>query len=183
MWLKSLPALPVLSCLFLTSAALRLAEFDFMAFAQGETGATQAASEQCAMPPDALGRALSEREARVRAQELILMEREAAVALSLEMIDSRLAGLTAAEETLRKTLSLADKAAEKDIERLVSLYESMRPKDAAPLFEAMDPPFAAGFLGRMRADAAAAVLGGMDPQRAYALSVILAGRNANVPTD
>jgi flagellar motility protein MotE (MotC chaperone) len=47
----------------------------------------------------------------------------------------------------------------------------------------MDPGFAAGFLGRMRPDAAAAVLAGMDPAAAYAISAIIAGRNARAPTD
>jgi flagellar motility protein MotE (MotC chaperone) len=45
----------------------------------------------------------------------------------------------------------------------------------------MDPKFAAGFLGRMRADSAAAIMAGMAPDAAYLVSVILAGRNADVP--
>jgi hypothetical protein len=45
----------------------------------------------------------------------------------------------------------------------------------------MDPEFAAGFLGRMRPDAAGAVMAGLSAEKAYAVSVILAGRNAGVP--
>jgi flagellar motility protein MotE (MotC chaperone) len=47
----------------------------------------------------------------------------------------------------------------------------------------MDPVFAAGFLGRMRSDAAAAILAGLPPELAYSISVVLAGRNASVPTE
>ena len=57
----------------------------------------------------------------------------------------------------------------------------MKPKDAAALFEEMSPEFAAGFLGLMRADAAALIMTGLEPTTAYSISVILAGRNANVP--
>ena len=59
----------------------------------------------------------------------------------------------------------------------------MNAKEASVLFEAMAPEFAAGFLGRMRADAAAAVMAGLEPETAYAISVLLAGRNAAVPSD
>ena len=54
---------------------------------------------------------------------------------------------------------------------------------AAALFQLMEPSFAAGFLGRMRADAAAAILAGLEPDLAYSISVVLAGRNANVPRE
>jgi flagellar motility protein MotE (MotC chaperone) len=45
----------------------------------------------------------------------------------------------------------------------------------------MAPDFAAGFLAQMRPDAAAAVLSGLDPNKAYTISVVLAGRNALAP--
>ncbi len=59
----------------------------------------------------------------------------------------------------------------------------MKPKDAAVLFEAMDAGFAAGFLSRMRAEAASALFSNLSPEKAYALSAIMAGRNANAATE
>ena len=85
------------------------------------------------------------------------------------------------ENRLRATLAKADQAAEKDIARLTSVYENMKPAQAAPLFEAMEPSFAAGFLSRMRPDAAAGILANVDPQAAYTISVLIAGQNASVP--
>ena len=76
---------------------------------------------------------------------------------------------------------LADGAAEKDIQNLTAVYQAMKPKDAAALFETMSPEFAAGFLGRMPPEAAAAILSGMSSEAAYGVSVIVAGRNAEVP--
>ena len=91
--------------------------------------------------------------------------------------------LTDAEEKLAATLAQTDHAADKDVARLVAVYERMKPKDAAPLFEEMAPEFAAGFLARMRPEAAAAVMAGLAPPRAYAISVLLAGRNAKAPKE
>ncbi len=46
--------------------------------------------------------------------------------------------------------SLADVAAENDLQSLTQVYENMKPKDASALFEEMSPEFAAGFLGLAR---------------------------------
>lgn len=121
------------------------------------------------------------REARVKLREAQIADRIQALSVADREIDRKLASLTEAEEKLRATLALADSAAEDDLTRLTSVYESMKPKEAAALFEQMDPEFAAGFLGRMQPAAAAGVMAGLQPETAYAFSVILAGRNTNVP--
>lgn len=127
---------------------------------------------------------------RTRAKERALEEREAAIearmqalALVEEAVAFDIARLEAAEEKLRNTISDANSAAENDIVRLTSVYENMKPDQAAALFELMEPSFAAGFLGRMRSDAAAAIMAGLDPDLAYSISVVLAGRNADVPRE
>lgn len=125
--------------------------------------------------------ALRARETRVKELESQIEIRSKALAVADQEITKRLAALEQAETNLRQTLSLADGAAEDDLARLTSVYESMKPKDAAKLFEAMEPNFAAGFLGRMRPDAAAAIMTGLTPERAYSISAILAGRNAAAP--
>jgi flagellar motility protein MotE (MotC chaperone) len=124
---------------------------------------------------------LTAREALLKDRERQFELRRKAIAVADEEIAKRLIALEEAETALRATLSLADGAAEDDIARLTSVYENMKPKDAAALFETMEPDFAAGFLGRMRPDKAAAVMTGLSPDVAYSISVILAGRNANVP--
>lgn len=125
--------------------------------------------------------ALREREERVRAQEMQIEVRSKALQVANAEIDKRLATLEETEANLRRTLALADGAAEDDLARLTTVYENMKPKEAAALFEAMEPDFAAGFLGRMRPDAAASIMAGLTPEIAYSISVILAGRNANAP--
>ena len=126
-------------------------------------------------------RAFQEREARIDKQERQIALRMKGLEVADEQITKRIKHLEAAEQALRETLQLADGAAEKDIARLTTVYENMKPKTAAAVFEQMEPAFAAGFLGRMRPDAAAGIMAGLSPQIAYTISVILAGRNANVP--
>jgi len=84
---------------------------------------------------------------------------------------------------LRETIALAESASDNDLDRLTKVYESMKPKQAAALFEQMNPNFAAGFLGRMRPEAAAMIMAGLSPEAAHSFSVVLAGRNANVPRE
>ena len=91
--------------------------------------------------------------------------------------------LEMAEESLVSTMARASTASENDLTRLTAVYENMKPKEASALFEEMDPEFAAGFLGRMRPDAAASIMTGLNSGKAYAISVILAGRNANAPSE
>lgn len=124
----------------------------------------------------ARARALDEREAALEARLQSLALVEAAVG-------EELAKLERAEAELRATMALADTAAETDLGQLTSVYENMKPEQAAALFQRMEPSFAAGFLSRMRADSAAAILSGLEPDLAYTISVVLAGRNANVPRE
>lgn len=143
------------------------------------------AEQTCEPDPDiaAMLAAFRDREDRLTQRETRLAERIQALAVADQEITKKLAALTQAEDQLRATLALADSAAEDDLSRLTAVYESMKPKEAATLFEQMDPQFAAGFLGRMQPAAAAGVMAGLKPETAYAVSVILAGRNANVPKE
>jgi flagellar motility protein MotE (MotC chaperone) len=124
---------------------------------------------------------VQDRERKVTEREKVLTDRSQANDLAEKRIEARLASLVEAEQNLSETVTIADKAADDDVKRLVTVYENMKPKEAAPLFSAMAPDFAAGFLSRMRPDASAAVMAALDPQVAYSISVIMAGRNAGAP--
>lgn len=126
---------------------------------------------------------LSAREDRVERKELALQNRMLALEVAEESFSSSLETLLAAESTLNATISKASSASEIDLVQLTAMYENMKPKDAAKLFEEMDPVFSSGFLGRMNPASAASVLAGLKPETAYAISVILAGRNTRSPED
>lgn len=185
-WKSGRNALAIIGLLFLSSGALRLGAGVGEALAS-ETAETMTpeppAPQVCEAPPAALAAALSAREAAVALAEMALKDRTAALALAEDTITLRLEELTTAETALSDTLAIADQAAEQDLTRLTTVYETMKPKDAAALFETMDPAFAAGFLGRMQPQAAAAVMTGLKPETAYQISLVIANRNASAPTE
>lgn len=139
----------------------------------------------CKTPAELRGmiEAFEQREARLSEREAALENRLIALRVADEDVSAKLAALEQAESDLRETIALADTAAENDIDRLTRVYENMKPKQAAALFEEMDPNFAAGFLGRMRPEAAAEIMAGLSPEAAHLFSVVLAGRNAEVPSE
>ena len=143
------------------------------------------AAMSCEPAPDiqAVLEAFSVREARIETQEMAIQDRMQSLRIADEAVSRKLQQLTTAEEALRETIALAESAAETDLTQLTTVYEAMKPKDAAALFEEMEPEFAAGFLGRMSPEAAAGVMAGLSPKVAYSISVVIAGRNALVPTE
>lgn len=174
--------------LFAASGALRVAEIGAQARATEAEPPHQSeapAAQGCETAPGMMEMLadLKAREARIIEQEALLSDRRVALTLAEDRLETRLAELIAAEEALSRTVAIADSASEKDVARLVTLYENMKPKQAAPLFAEMAPEFAAGFLARMRPDTAAAVMESLEPKKAYSISVLMAGRNANAPQD
>lgn len=145
------------------------------------TGVQMAALDDSEILP--LIETLNAREARIKKRESDMEVRMQALAVAEQEIERKLAALEEAEIRLRDTMALAQDAAEDDLSQLTSVYANMKPKQAAALFEAMDPQFAAGFLSRMKANTAAAIMAGLTPQAAYTISVVLAGRNAEVPKE
>jgi flagellar motility protein MotE (MotC chaperone) len=176
--------LVVLALLFASSGALRLGSGVGTALAnEGVTPEVVVAPVQGAAMPAALAEALNTREAELASRETALKDRIAALALAEAAIAQRLDELQTAEAALASTLAIADQAAERDLARLTTVYETMKPKDAAALFETMAPEFAAGFLGRMQPQAAAAIMSGVSAETAYQISLQLAGRNMEAPTE
>lgn len=183
--------LVLIASLLLGSALLRLGDNAGQAFALANEKLDISklepapAAALCNIPDDLkpMLEAFRKREERLTLREEALRDRMQALSLADEKVSEKLAALEAAETALRETIALAESAAEDDLDRLTKVYETMKPKQAAALFEEMTPEFAAGFLGRMRPDAAAAILAGLSPEAAHTFSVVLAGRNANVPSE
>lgn len=165
---------------FAGSAALRLTDAGW-AWAQ-EAAHTVPDAPAPPADKDALLTRIRDREAQLDAEEKRLAERKQTLGVAEAKLTEQLAAFDKAQENLRKTLALADEAAEKDLARMTTVYENMKPADAARIFEKMDVNFAAGLLSRMRPDTAAQVLTGMSAEAAYAVTLTIASRNARVPT-
>lgn len=181
--------LTLISLSLLLSFALRIGGEAGLAIAanvgEGDQAETEMDSEMTSGAAEVaeLMDLLKAREARVAAREEAVADRERALEVARAEVIENLEALKSAEEDLAKLVTLSSTAAEDDLARLTSVYENMKPKEAAALFSEMAPEFAAGFLGRMRADAAAAIMAGLDPAQAYTISVLLAGRNTQAPKE
>jgi flagellar motility protein MotE (MotC chaperone) len=129
---------------------------------------------------DALLAAIRERAAALDAREAALQDRERVLEAIERRVAEKTAELKAAKAELESRLSFAETAAQSDISLLAKMYESMKPQKAGEIFNAMEPSFAAGFLTQMNSESAALILANMETEKAYAASVIIAGRNATV---
>ncbi|WP_166417188.1 MotE family protein [Cochlodiniinecator piscidefendens] len=185
--------LVIISGLFLASGLLRLSDGAGIAIARE----VEALANNAEDTPPPLAPALCEggqdsaellatllrREGELQNREAELQERIQALAVSETLLDQNLSNLISAEEALAQTMAQSSTAAEDDISRLTMVYENMKPADAAALFQEMDAEFASGFVGRMNPEAAANIMADLEPQTAYLISIILAGRNALAPTE
>jgi flagellar motility protein MotE (MotC chaperone) len=180
-------ALSTLAACFFVSGLLRAGEVVAALPDRGDAGAghvveqTQATGETPveANAPDlgALATELHRQRADLTIREAALDEREQLLEAIENRLRDRLAELTTARDKLAETAALVDDAAGKDVRHLAEMYRQMKPKQAGRIFNAMAPEFAAGFLGQIGADAAGLILASMEADKAYAVSLLLAGRN------
>ncbi|SHI03299.1 MotE family protein [Marivita hallyeonensis] len=183
--------LAVIGSLLLISAVMRIAIEAGPVIASEALGQAKATSEEPAFGKDLhapqdiapLIEAMKKREARIKAQEEELTLREHTMKVAEVEIAKQMALLQETEASLEATIARASVAAEEDLTQLTSVYANMKPKQASALFEQMESSFAAGFLSRMPPGSAARVLAGMTPEKAYLISVELAGRNADIPLE
>jgi len=188
-------ALPAIAVCFLASALLRgevvaeVAEKAFegeqqpmmMTMAAATTHFADDNADPCGL--SALATRLREREAGFADREAALAEREAKLEVVTERIRKMMAALDKANATLADTVTRVDGAQARDIDHLVTMYSTMKPKKAGVLFNEMDVNFASELLARMRPEAAALILSNMDAENAFAISVIIAQRNQYAPTE
>lgn len=177
-------ALLLLSACFLTSGLLRAGDV-VAALPGGQAGATPVApnhgpavtAPEPAPDLGALAVELKRRRAELDRREAALVEREQLLQAVEARIKLRLEEMAKAQEKLANTAAMVEDAAGRDVRHLVEMYQQMKPKQAGAIFDTMAPNFAAGFLGQMDASAAGLILANMQPEKAYAVSLLLAGRN------
>lgn len=127
-------------------------------------------------PPELIAEVKQLRE-KLEAREEALSKRELKLRILEKRMKQRLLDMREARERLAATAALVDDAAGKDVRKLAEMYQQMKPKQAGQIFNEMAPSFAAGFIAEMRPDAAALILANMEAPKAYAVSLLIAGRN------
>ena len=92
-------------------------------------------------------------------------------------IDKKLRQLKEYEERLNKLINRYSEQEQENINSLVKLYSSMKPKDAARIFDTMDLEITVAILKGMKPSASSAILSQMNSEKAQAVTAELIGNN------
>lgn len=180
------PAMIMLAACFFLSAISRIGNpdgalaYEVQKLTQGGSN-IETAPAQTSEDLIVLVDAVREREEQLNRREMGLAERSKIIEAAEAKLREQLEQLETAEERLADLIRVADKASEKDVGRLIEMYQSMGGKNAGPIFETMDAKFAAGLLSRMDGEPASAILAAVSPEKAYEITVLIAAQNARAP--
>lgn len=119
-----------------------------------------------APPPDAVLTDLRKRSQELDAREAALRTRESVIAAAAQKLDQRIAELKALQARLEQLGAQQHARDDADWLALVSLYEKMKPRDAARIFNDLDMGVLVKLLDRMNGRRASAILAAMNPDKA-----------------
>ena len=111
----------------------------------------------------------------VRAKEID--KRAIQLKVAEDEIDKKLKQLKAYESKLEKLIQQYSKKEQENINSLVKLYTSMKPKDAARIFNTLDMDITVALLKGMKPSASSAILSQMNSEKAKAVTSQLIGNN------
>lgn len=121
---------------------------------------------------------LGERRAEIERDAAAVEERRLLLEAAESRVDQKLDELKGLQAMIQDLLERYDEKEEEQLQSLVKIYESMKPKDAARIFEELDMPVLLEVIGRMKERKTAPVLAMMDPEKAKAVTLELATRQS-----
>lgn len=124
---------------------------------------------------------LAERRDALDARERTIDQREALLQVTEQRIEQKIGELQTIKKELQTLLGEAKADQQTQLESLVKIYETMKPKEAANIFEAMENKGMIDIISRMKETKTAPILAAMDPKRAQEVTLLLANRK-NLPT-
>ena len=124
---------------------------------------------------------LTERREELDRRSRELDQRDALLSAAQQRIDQKVTELTELRTNIEGLLRQVDEKQTAQLESLVKIYETMKPKDAARIFEALEMPVLLDVVERMREGKSAPVLAAMDPLKAKEVTASLVERRA-LPT-
>lgn len=140
------------------------------------TPAKAETAADCRIPEDMLAAVKQEREL-LAAQNETLDQRSSEVALAAERVEIETARLEELKQEVESLLARVERAHTADVDRLVNLYRSMKPKEAASIMNDLDIEVSVMVLGTMSERDAAPILAKLNPIRAQAISKIILERS------
>lgn len=122
---------------------------------------------------------LNERQQELDRRSKALDERQRLVDAGEEELQRRMTALQASRSQIEDSERHSDELLNQDTDRLVKIYEAMKPADAAVIFNILDLRVGVGLLNRMSSRKASAIMEAMSPQRAILATQLLANIHAH----
>lgn len=140
------------------------------------TAAATGDAKSCDTPEQLLQSVRQER-ALIAKQKAALADRAAKLDLAKQEVDTETKRLSELKDTVQALLKKATTQHSADVDRLVKLYQSMKPVDAAAMLNSVDMEVAVMVLATMNERNAAQIMSKMAPDRVQAVSKIILERS------
>ena len=126
-------------------------------------------------------RQLAKRRDELDARAKALDDREALLKATEQKIAVQVQQMKQMKGEYEQAKNARDDAAEANMRRLVTVYESMKPEEAARIFETMEGAVLLDVVTRMGERRLAPILAQMSPAKAQALTIAMANRRTLLP--
>lgn len=120
---------------------------------------------------------LRERRDAIASKEADLVEREALLRAAESKVDRKIDELRDLESSIAALLKQYDAQEQAQIDSLVKIYSSMKPKEAAPIFDELDMDILLKVIDNMKERKSAPIIARMNPDRVSDLTARLADHN------
>lgn len=120
----------------------------------------------------------AERRAEIEKRTKELEQREALLTAAEKRIDQKVQEMDKVRADIQKMMRQGDDKQQAQIESLVTIYENMKPQDAARIFEKLDMPVLLDVIQKMKEKKTAPILAAMDPTKAKEVTAALIDRQS-----
>lgn len=120
----------------------------------------------------------ADRRAEIERRTKEVEQREALLTAAEKRIDQKIQELDKVRADIQKLMRQGDEKQAAQLDSLVKIYETMKPKEAARIFEELDMPVLLGVIERMKEQKTAPILAAMDPLKAKTVTSALVERRA-----
>ncbi|MGR3200126.1 MAG: MotE family protein [Paracoccus sp. (in: a-proteobacteria)] len=180
----SRPLLPVLTLMFaLPAAALLSRGQDIASSFAAVAAAPEDLLEGCRDVPEAVALAeeLRDRALRIERYMQDIDARKAELATAEATLSERLKELRAQKDNLGAVRAGDTEAVRTDIDRLIAVYDQMKPAEAAAVLTNLPADFAAEILMRVRPETGARIIAAVEPRQAALLTAQMGARSVRTP--
>ena len=116
---------------------------------------------------------LSQRRDQLEQRSKALDTRDALIRVAEQRVDQKIKEMETLRAQLQVLVNQGNAAQQAQLDNLVKIYETMKPKEASRIFETLDMTVLLGVVQKMKPQRMAAIMAEMDPNKAKELTVAL----------